>query len=125
MDVHLNMCVSSAARVCVSRWAAAQVWCRPSWHHSLDLQLFICKQLSALSAHLFSLQLRQPAAVPLFARCTDVNPAAGQCTAKTASCNDVSLQPVITSLVSLSVCHGHFIGIAWLRIIGLKLFRFF
>lgn len=34
-------------------------------------------------------------------RCTDVNPAAAQCTAKTASCNDVALQPVITSLVSL------------------------
>ncbi|XP_033958555.1 methyltransferase N6AMT1 isoform X2 [Pseudochaenichthys georgianus] len=31
--------------------------------------------------------------------CTDVNPAAAQCTAKTASCNDVSLQPVLTSLV--------------------------
>ncbi|XP_070786503.1 methyltransferase N6AMT1 isoform X3 [Enoplosus armatus] len=31
--------------------------------------------------------------------CTDVNPAAAQCTAKTASCNKVSLQPVITSLV--------------------------
>ncbi|KAF3857513.1 hypothetical protein F7725_009372 [Dissostichus mawsoni] len=27
--------------------------------------------------------------------CTDVNPAAAQCTAKTASCNDVSLQPVV------------------------------
>lgn len=34
-------------------------------------------------------------------RCTDVNPAAAQCTAKTSSCNKVSLQPVITSLVSL------------------------
>ena len=32
--------------------------------------------------------------------CTDVNPAAAQCTAKTASCNKVLLQPVITSLVS-------------------------
>ncbi|XP_026217260.1 methyltransferase N6AMT1 [Anabas testudineus] len=31
--------------------------------------------------------------------CTDVNPAAAQCTAKTASCNDVLLQPVITDLV--------------------------
>ncbi|XP_049919304.1 methyltransferase N6AMT1 isoform X2 [Epinephelus moara] len=31
--------------------------------------------------------------------CTDVNPAAAQCTAKTASCNNVSLQPIITSLV--------------------------
>ncbi|KAM6893172.1 methyltransferase N6AMT1 [Lycodopsis pacificus] len=31
--------------------------------------------------------------------CTDVNPAAAQCTAKTASCNKASLQPVITSLV--------------------------
>ncbi|XP_029303887.1 methyltransferase N6AMT1 isoform X1 [Cottoperca gobio] len=31
--------------------------------------------------------------------CTDVNPAAAQCTAKTASCNNVSLQPVNTSLV--------------------------
>ncbi|XP_041834969.1 methyltransferase N6AMT1 [Melanotaenia boesemani] len=31
--------------------------------------------------------------------CTDVNPAAAQCTAKTASCNNVSLQPVITDLV--------------------------
>ncbi|XP_020512572.1 methyltransferase N6AMT1 isoform X1 [Labrus bergylta] len=31
--------------------------------------------------------------------CTDVNPAAAQCTAKTASCNNVSLQPVLTSLV--------------------------
>ncbi|CAJ1086780.1 methyltransferase N6AMT1 [Xyrichtys novacula] len=31
--------------------------------------------------------------------CTDVNPAAAECTAKTASCNSVSLQPVITSLV--------------------------
>ncbi|XP_008302959.1 methyltransferase N6AMT1 [Stegastes partitus] len=31
--------------------------------------------------------------------CTDVNPAAAQCTAKTASCNSVSLQPVITDLV--------------------------
>ncbi|KAL7369518.1 hypothetical protein ABVT39_001521 [Epinephelus coioides] len=30
---------------------------------------------------------------------TDVNPAAAQCTAKTASCNNVSLQPIITSLV--------------------------
>ncbi|XP_031707813.1 methyltransferase N6AMT1 isoform X1 [Anarrhichthys ocellatus] len=30
--------------------------------------------------------------------CTDVNPAAAQCTAKTASCNKASLQPVITSL---------------------------
>ncbi|XP_078021657.1 methyltransferase HEMK2-like isoform X2 [Epinephelus lanceolatus] len=33
------------------------------------------------------------------ALCTDVNPAAAQCTAKTASCNNVSLQPIITSLV--------------------------
>uniref|UniRef100_A0A3Q1G874 Methyltransferase HEMK2 n=1 Tax=Acanthochromis polyacanthus TaxID=80966 RepID=A0A3Q1G874_9TELE len=31
--------------------------------------------------------------------CTDVNPAAAGCTAKTASCNDVSLQPIITDLV--------------------------
>ncbi|KAL6115259.1 n6amt1 [Pungitius sinensis] len=31
--------------------------------------------------------------------CTDVNPAAAQCTAKTASRNDAPLQPVITSLV--------------------------
>nr|XP_046237876.1 methyltransferase N6AMT1 isoform X2 [Scatophagus argus] len=31
--------------------------------------------------------------------CTDVNPAAAQCTAMTASCNSVSLQPIITSLV--------------------------
>uniref|UniRef100_A0A3Q3WVM8 Methyltransferase HEMK2 n=1 Tax=Mola mola TaxID=94237 RepID=A0A3Q3WVM8_MOLML len=31
--------------------------------------------------------------------CTDVNPAAAQCTAETSSCNGVSLQPVITSLV--------------------------
>ncbi|KAM3850746.1 methyltransferase N6AMT1 [Diretmus argenteus] len=31
--------------------------------------------------------------------CTDVNPAAAQCTLKTASCNSVSLQPVITDLV--------------------------
>uniref|UniRef100_H3C4A1 Methyltransferase HEMK2 n=1 Tax=Tetraodon nigroviridis TaxID=99883 RepID=H3C4A1_TETNG len=31
--------------------------------------------------------------------CTDLNPAAAQCTAKTSSCNRVSLQPVITSLV--------------------------
>ncbi|XP_019116070.1 methyltransferase N6AMT1 [Larimichthys crocea] len=30
--------------------------------------------------------------------CTDVNPAAAQCTAQTSSCNNVSLQPVITSL---------------------------
>ncbi|XP_071320310.1 methyltransferase N6AMT1 [Trachinotus anak] len=30
--------------------------------------------------------------------CTDVNPAAAQCTRKTASCNNVSLQPVITDL---------------------------
>ncbi|XP_004570211.1 methyltransferase N6AMT1 [Maylandia zebra] len=30
--------------------------------------------------------------------CTDVNPAAAQCTAETASCNRVSLQPVITDL---------------------------
>ncbi|XP_032362153.1 methyltransferase N6AMT1 isoform X1 [Etheostoma spectabile] len=30
--------------------------------------------------------------------CTDVNPAAAQCTAKTASCNGVSLQPVNASL---------------------------
>ncbi|XP_013883168.1 methyltransferase N6AMT1 isoform X2 [Austrofundulus limnaeus] len=32
--------------------------------------------------------------------CSDVNPAAAQCTAKTASCNNVSLQPVLTDLVS-------------------------
>ncbi|XP_047432600.1 methyltransferase N6AMT1 [Mugil cephalus] len=31
--------------------------------------------------------------------CTDVNPAAARCTAETASCNSVSLQPVITDLV--------------------------
>nr|XP_020478324.1 hemK methyltransferase family member 2 [Monopterus albus]XP_020478326.1 hemK methyltransferase family member 2 [Monopterus albus] len=31
--------------------------------------------------------------------CTDVNPAAAECTAMTASCNSVSLQPVITDLV--------------------------
>ncbi|RVE75398.1 hypothetical protein OJAV_G00016420 [Oryzias javanicus] len=31
--------------------------------------------------------------------CTDVNPAAAECTAKTASCNGVSLQPVVTDLV--------------------------
>ncbi|XP_047195039.1 methyltransferase N6AMT1 isoform X2 [Hippoglossus stenolepis] len=31
--------------------------------------------------------------------CTDVNPAAAQCTENTASCNSVSLQPVITDLV--------------------------
>ncbi|KAF3688473.1 HemK methyltransferase family member 2 [Channa argus] len=37
-----------------------------------------------------------PAALYL---CTDVNPAAAQCTAQTASCNSVLLQPVITDLV--------------------------
>ncbi|XP_027888408.1 methyltransferase N6AMT1-like [Xiphophorus couchianus] len=31
--------------------------------------------------------------------CTDVNPAAAQCTARTACCNRVALQPVITDLV--------------------------
>ncbi|KAK7893306.1 hypothetical protein WMY93_022458 [Mugilogobius chulae] len=31
--------------------------------------------------------------------CTDVNAAAAKCTAKTSSCNNVSLQPVITNLV--------------------------
>ncbi|XP_029374286.1 methyltransferase N6AMT1 isoform X2 [Echeneis naucrates] len=31
--------------------------------------------------------------------CTDVNPAAARCTEETASCNNVSLQPVITDLV--------------------------
>ncbi|XP_058468286.1 methyltransferase N6AMT1 [Solea solea] len=31
--------------------------------------------------------------------CTDVNPEAAQCTKETASCNSVSLQPVITDLV--------------------------
>ncbi|CAN9498110.1 unnamed protein product [Ophioblennius macclurei] len=31
--------------------------------------------------------------------CTDVNPAAARCTAETASCNKVSLLPVITDLV--------------------------
>ncbi|XP_054915565.1 methyltransferase N6AMT1-like isoform X3 [Poeciliopsis prolifica] len=31
--------------------------------------------------------------------CTDVNPAAAHCTARTASCNRVALQPVITDLV--------------------------
>ncbi|AWO96032.1 putative hemK methyltransferase family member 2 isoform 2 [Scophthalmus maximus] len=31
--------------------------------------------------------------------CTDVNPAAAQCTEMTASCNNVLLQPVITDLV--------------------------
>ncbi|XP_068165302.1 methyltransferase N6AMT1 [Antennarius striatus] len=34
-----------------------------------------------------------------FYLCTDVNPAAVRCTAETASCNNVSLQPVTTSLV--------------------------
>lgn len=43
--------------------------------------------------------------VRVLVRCTDVNPAAAQCTAKTASCNDVPLQPVITSLVSLLRVH--------------------
>lgn len=38
--------------------------------------------------------------VSLPSSCTDVNPAAAQCTAKTSSSNKVSLQPVITSLVS-------------------------
>uniref|UniRef100_H2UCN5 N-6 adenine-specific DNA methyltransferase 1 n=1 Tax=Takifugu rubripes TaxID=31033 RepID=H2UCN5_TAKRU len=37
--------------------------------------------------------------VSLPSSCTDVNPAAAQCTAKTSSSNKVSLQPVITSLV--------------------------
>ncbi|XP_070711668.1 methyltransferase N6AMT1 [Pempheris klunzingeri] len=31
--------------------------------------------------------------------CTDVNPAAAQCTAETASCNNVPLEPIVTSLV--------------------------
>ncbi|XP_027867072.1 methyltransferase N6AMT1-like [Xiphophorus couchianus] len=31
--------------------------------------------------------------------CTDVNPAAAQCTARTACCNRVALQPIITDLV--------------------------
>ncbi|KAM6893936.1 methyltransferase N6AMT1 [Xenentodon cancila] len=35
--------------------------------------------------------------------CTDVNPAAALCTAKTASCNRVTLQPVITDLVECLV----------------------
>lgn len=43
--------------------------------------------------------------VRVLVRCTDVNPAAAQCTAKTASCNDAPLQPVITSLVSLLHIH--------------------
>lgn len=33
--------------------------------------------------------------------CTDVNLAAAQCTAKTASCNSVALQSVVTDLVRL------------------------
>lgn len=44
----------------------------------------------------FLASLIGPAALYL---CTDVNPAAALCTVKTASCNDVALQPVITSLV--------------------------
>lgn len=103
IDIQLNVFISSAARLCVWRWAAAQEWCRPSWRRSSDLQLSICKQLSALNTHFFfSSQLCQLTNAPLFVRCTDVNPAAAQCTAKTASCNDVPLQPVITSLVSSS-----------------------
>ncbi|KAJ8350811.1 hypothetical protein SKAU_G00259410 [Synaphobranchus kaupii] len=31
--------------------------------------------------------------------CTDVNPAAAQCTVETARCNNISLQPVLTDLV--------------------------
>ncbi|XP_036396012.1 methyltransferase N6AMT1 isoform X2 [Megalops cyprinoides] len=34
-----------------------------------------------------------------FYLCTDVNPAAAQCTLETSSCNAVSLQPVVTDLV--------------------------
>lgn len=48
----------------------------------------------AVSAFLASLV--GPSALYL---CTDVNPAAAHCTAKTASRNNVSLQPVITDLV--------------------------
>lgn len=46
----------------------------------------------------------------VFVRCTDVNPAAAQCTAKTACCNDVPLQPVITSLVSLLHIHVSYVS---------------
>uniref|UniRef100_A0A8C6W045 Methyltransferase HEMK2 n=1 Tax=Nothobranchius furzeri TaxID=105023 RepID=A0A8C6W045_NOTFU len=38
--------------------------------------------------------------------CTDVNPAAAGCTATTASCNSVSLQPVLTDLVRVHT-HTH------------------
>lgn len=38
--------------------------------------------------------------------CTDVNPAAAQCTAETASCNRVSLQPLITDLVIVTCSYG-------------------
>ncbi|XP_054879240.1 methyltransferase N6AMT1-like isoform X2 [Poeciliopsis prolifica] len=41
-------------------------------------------------------RMRQGCSSP---RCTDVNPAAAHCTARTAFCNRVALQPVITDLV--------------------------
>lgn len=44
--------------------------------------------------------------VSLPSSCTDVNPAAAQCTAKTSSSNKVSLQPVITSLVSFQIFYS-------------------
>uniref|UniRef100_A0A3B5MHS3 Methyltransferase HEMK2 n=1 Tax=Xiphophorus couchianus TaxID=32473 RepID=A0A3B5MHS3_9TELE len=66
-----------------------------------------CKHFHAFARSLYVITVLhddskvKPALVMLFVTCscTDVNPAAAQCTARTACCNRVALQPIITDLV--------------------------
>lgn len=81
------------------RSAVVQEWCLHFWHQWLDLQLYIC-EWSSLETYSFCSAANVYYCVSLPSSCTDVNPAAAQCTATTSSSNKVSLQPVITSLVS-------------------------
>ncbi|XP_021464646.1 methyltransferase N6AMT1 isoform X2 [Oncorhynchus mykiss] len=47
--------------------------------------------------------------------CTDVNPAAAQCTLETSRCNAVSLQPIITDLVGSQGIEAAWAGGRWGR----------
>lgn len=84
--------------MCVWRLAAALEWYPRFWHQSWELPLCTCEQHACLTCNSVE---RRSLIVCFSCSCTDVNPAAAQCTATTASCNSVSLQPVVTDLVRL------------------------
>ncbi len=85
------------------RWAAGLESSRRSSRLWSGLKRCICEYRRITSVLLFSVCSNVSHWLCLFCSCTDVNPAAAQCTLQTAHCNLLQLQPVITDLVRHTV----------------------